>query len=188
MNEELKERFINLLKCTGREGIDNLINWLENETDFFTAPASTQYHLAVEGGLLKHSLNVYYELINEFYTNDYAITPSVIISALLHDICKINSYELSSKNVKNKDGKWEQVPCYISNDTLPLGHSEKSIILIQKFIELTDEEITAIRWHMGGFEAKENYRYLNNAFNKCELAVKLHIADLRATYIIEKGE
>ena len=72
MNEELKERFINLLKGTEREGINNLINWLENETDFFTAPASSKYHLAVEGGLLKHSLNVYYELINES-DNKYSI-------------------------------------------------------------------------------------------------------------------
>ena len=178
---KLKEQFIKLLKSTKREGIDNLINWLENETDFFNAPASSKYHLAVEGGLLQHSLNVFNELIKECEVSD-----TTIIVSLLHDICKINSYKKSSKNVQNKEGKWEKIPCYISDETLPLGHSEKSIILIQKFIKLTDEEITTIRWHMGGFEPKENYRYLNGAFNKYELAVRLHIADLKATYIIEK--
>ena len=78
------------------------------------------------------------------------------------------------------------MPYYITDDEFPIGHGEKSIILIQKFIELTDEEIYAIRWHMGGFEPKENYKYLSSAFSKCELALRLHIADLKATYIIEK--
>lgn len=181
----MKDRFIGLLKFTNREGIENLINWLENETDFFTAPASTKYHLDRECGLLEHSLNVYDELKDECGTRGMA-RPSIIISALLHDICKANYYKLGYRNVKNEDGKWEQVPFYITDDEFPIGHGEKSVILIQRFINLTDEEIYAIRWHMGGFESKDNYKYLNSAFSKCELALRLHIADLKATYIAEK--
>ena len=177
----MKNKFTELLKSTSREGIDNLINWLENETDFFTAPASTKYHLAKEEGLLEHSLNVYEELKKE-----YGTTPSTIITALLHDVCKANYYKVSYKNVKNIDGKWEQVPYYITDDEFPIGHGEKSLILIQRFINLTNQEIYAIRWHMGGFEPKDNYKYLNSAFLKSELALRLHIADLKATYITEK--
>ena len=55
----MKDEFIYLLKNTKRENIDKLIEWLEKETDFFSAPASTKYHLNYEGGLLVHSLNVF---------------------------------------------------------------------------------------------------------------------------------
>lgn len=184
----MKEQFIELLKATGRENIDLLIEWLEKETDFFTAPASTKYHLSYEGGLLEHSLNVYYELMKECNVSNKDILTSIIIVSLLHDICKANYYKLSYRNVKNKEGKWVQEPYYSVEDAEPLGHGEKSVILIQKFIKLTDEEIMAIRWHMGGFEAKDNYIYLSKAFNQSELALKLHIADLKATYLIENKE
>lgn len=181
----MKEQFIELLKTTGRENIDLLIEWLEKETDFFTAPASSKYHLSYEGGLLEHSLNVYDELMKECNVSNKDILTSIIIVSLLHDICKANYYKVSYRNVKNKEGKWVQEPYYSVEDAEPLGHGEKSVILIQKFIKLTDEEIMAIRWHMGGFEAKDNYTYLNKAFNQSELALKLHIADLKATYLIE---
>lgn len=177
----MKKDFIKLLKKTNRKGIDNLINWLENETDFFTAPASTKFHLSKEGGLLQHSLNVYLELENELKTD----SPSIIIVSLLHDICKANYYKTSYKNVKDENGKWVKEAYYSVNDLMPLGHGEKSVILIQKFIELTDEEIVAIRWHMGAYEPKDNYSTLGNAYNKYPLALYLHIADLKATYIIE---
>ena len=178
----MKEKFIELLLSTEREGINDLINWLENGTDFFTAPASTKYHLAYEGGLLEHSLNVYEELKKELNSD---LNSSAIIVSLLHDVCKANYYLKGFKSQKNQDGVWEQIPYYTTNDTLPLGHGEKSVILIQRYIKLTDEEIMAIRFHMGGFESKDNYRYLNGAFNKCSLAVELHIADLKATYFRE---
>jgi len=188
-----KEIFIDLLKLTKRKGVNELINWLETSTDFFTAPASTKYHLNEEGGLLKHSLNVCYELFSEmqpkdvldgFVVSDEGVDKIIIVS-LLHDICKANYYTVKTKNVKNKDGKWVKEPYYTVDDQFPVGHGEKSVILIQKFIKLTDEEIMAIRWHMGGFEPKDNYQYISNAFGKCKLALQLHIADLKATYLDE---
>ena len=184
----MKEKFIELLKVTRRENIDLLIKWLEKETDFFTAPASTKYHLSYEGGLLEHSLNVYDGLMKEYNVSNKDILISIIIVSLLHDICKANYYKVSYRNVKNKENKWVQEPYYSVEDEEPLGHGEKSVILIQKFIKLTDEEIMAIRWHMGGFEPKDNYKYLNSAFLKSELALRLHIADLKATYIVEKEQ
>lgn len=179
-----KEVFIDLLKSTNREGVDNLINWLET-SDFFIAPASTKYHLSCEGGLLEHSLNVYFELfkIVSFEQLQFDFN-SLIIVALLHDICKVNYYQLSEKNVK-KDNKWVKESCYLVNDEFPIGHGEKSIILIQRFIELTEEEIMAIRWHMGAFEPKENHSMISKVFSKYSLALMLHISDLKSTYIIE---
>lgn len=187
-----KEDFIRLLRDTKRKGIENLIKWLETETDFFTAPASTKYHLACRGGLLQHSLNVLDQLViqasMEVPDDDLSqeLINSIVIVSLLHDVCKANFYTVKERNVKNENGVWVKEPYYSIDDSFPLGHGEKSVIIIQKYIELTDEEILAIRWHMGAFESKENYNSLSNAFNKSWLALDLHIADLKATYIDEK--
>lgn len=186
-----KERFTKLLKSTKREGIERLIEWLE-KSDFFISPASTKYHLNCEGGLVKHSLYVYDNLIKQLVL-DYGevseeLKTSAIICGLLHDICKTNNYIVKERNVKNEDGQWVKEPFYMTDDKLPLGHGEKSVIIIQQFIKLSLDEIYAIRWHMGGFVAKDDYMYVSNAFNKCPLAVNLHIADLKATYINEREE
>lgn len=178
----MKEKFIELLKSTNREGIDNLIAFLE-KTDFFTTPASTRFHNSFEGGLLAHSLNVYTalkKLVSDEWSED-----TIIIVALLHDICKINTYKVDYRNKKDESGTWVKEPYYTTDDMMPLGHGEKSVMLISEFIKLTKEELYAIRWHMGGFEPKENYNYISNAFSKYPLAVYTHMADLMATYILE---
>lgn len=185
MNNKMKKQYIDLLFATKRKGIDNLIKWIET-TDFFTAPASTKYHLSKEGGLLEHSLNVYDELLKEVVVEGLDINnSSLVIVSLLHDLCKANYYSVSERNVK-KDNKWIKEPYYTVNDQFPIGHGEKSVIIIQKYIELTNEEIAAIRWHMGGYESKENYSYLSKTFSEYPLALMLHIADLKSTYLKEK--
>lgn len=192
--EDKKKEFIELLKSTNREGIENLIKWLESESDFFISPASTKYHLSYKGGLLEHSLNVLDQMINQLALDlsDEQITDelrvSTVIVSLLHDICKANYYSEKEKNVKNEKGEWVKEPYFITDDMYPLGHGEKSVIIIQKYIKLTDDEIMAIRWHMGGFEPKDNYQYLSKAFSKYYLALALHIADLKATYVTENGK
>jgi hypothetical protein len=108
---------------------------------------------------------------------------SMILVALLHDVCKIGFYKVSSRNVKNEKGLWESVPYYSIDDSLPLGHGEKSVIMLLQDIKLTVEEMMAIRWHMAGYEPKENYNALSKAFSEFPLALELHIADMRATYL-----
>lgn len=192
--EDKKKEFIDLLKSTNREGIEDLINWLENESDFFISPASTKYHLSYKGGLLEHSLNVLNQMINQLALDlsDEQVTEelrsSTVIVSLLHDICKANYYSEKERNVKNEKGEWVKEPYFITDDMYPLGHGEKSVMIIQKYIKLTDDEIMAIRWHMGGFEPKDNYQYLSKAFSKYYLALALHIADLKATYVTENGK
>lgn len=178
----MKEEFLNLLRSVNRDGIENLITFLE-KTDFFTAPASTKFHNAFEGGLLSHSLNVYKalkELIGDKWSND-----TLIIVGLLHDICKVNLYKVDFRNRKNENGEWVKEPYYTSDDLMPLGHGEKSVMILSEFIKLSKEELYAIRWHMGGYEPKENYGYIAKAYEKYPLAVYTHMADLMATYILE---
>ena len=174
----MKEEYIKLLKGIYREGMDKLIEFLEN-SDFFTAPASTRYHGAWEGGLLAHSMKVYEILKTKTEDSD-----AVKIVALLHDICKTNFYKTDFRNVKN-NGVWEQVPYYTIDDTIPYGHGEKSVMMISEFIKLTPEEKYAIRWHMGFTEPKELYGTLGQAYKKYPLALLTFEADLEATYFYD---
>ena len=188
---ENKERFIELLRSTKREGIENLIEWLET-TDFYKAPASTRFHGNYEGGLLEHSLNVYNMLnleVNNIMSKTEKIKinqESVILVALLHDLCKVNLYKVDYRNTKNDYGQWIKVPYYTTEDNEPYGHGEKSVMLAQDFIKLTKEEMYSIRWHMGFTEGKEQYNYVSATYNKYELAVLAHVADLKASYLLER--
>lgn len=180
---EVKNDILNLLRTVKRDGIEGIIKYLET-SDFFTAPASTKFHNSFAGGLAQHSLNVYNNLVE--ITKDKGFNnETLIICALLHDICKTYFYTVEMRNKKNDNGEWIKEPYYTVKDEMPLGHGEKSCFIIQKFIKLTNEELYAIRWHMGGFEAKENYNYISDTFNKYPLAVYLHVADLLSTYISE---
>ena len=111
-----KERFIEIYSTyIKREGADKLLEYLLSPaSDFFTAPASTRYHGNYEGGLCEHSLNVYDALVDilarprvkDLYGISYS-DESIAIAALLHDLCKVNFYKVSSRNVKNEQGRWE---------------------------------------------------------------------------------
>ena len=165
------------------------MEWLCS-SDFFTAPASTKYHCAFEGGLVHHSLNVYKTLKKR--CDEYGITDgeSVAICGLLHDICKANFYTISYRNAKNERGQWEKVPYYTVDDQFPFGHGEKSVFVIERFMRLRENEAIAIRWHMGGFDdtAKAGGFSISHAYEKYPLAVLLHMADLESTYLAEQGE
>ena len=178
----MKEQIIDLLKSTNREGMDNLIDFLE-KSDFYKAPASTRFHGDHEGGLAEHSFKVY-EILKEKVKIAGLDIPeeTVIISALLHDICKTNFYKIDYRNAKNDLGVWEKVPYYTIEDTIPYGHGEKSVMMLTEYIKLTNNEKYAIRWHMGFSEPKELYGTLGQAFTKYPFALLLHEADMEATY------
>lgn len=171
-----------------RPGSEKLLDWLQT-TDFFRAPASTRFHGACEQGLVMHSLNVYHALTHYFMEEDDS-AESFAICALLHDLCKANFYKSGTRNVKNDaTGQWEKVPTFTIEDAFPYGHGEKSVYLIERFMKLKTSEAVAIRWHMGGFdEAARGGSYaVSQAYDRYPLAVKLHMADLAATYLMEKG-
>ena len=185
-----KERFISIYKeKIHREGADKLLEYLE-KSDFFTAPASTRYHGAYFGGLLEHSLNVYDCLcdylarprVKEQYGLEFP-EESVAIVALLHDLCKVDFYVESTRNVK-EDGVWKTVPYYTIDDKLPYGHGEKSVYIASGYMRLTREEAFAIRYHMG-FSGEENVNTVGSAFAKFPLAVALFTADMEASYFVE---
>ena len=177
----MREEYLALLRSINRDGMERLINWIE-KSSFFTDPASANHHGAFEGGLVKHSLNVYNRLKELVGDSD-----SVKIIGLLHDVCKIGSYEISYRNVKDEKGVWNQVAFYKhKKEAFAFGHGEKSVYMISTFIKLKKEEALAIRWHMGAYEPKEVYGYLGEAIEECPLIIYTHAADMLATYVDEK--
>jgi len=190
--EEFLEIYNSLIK---REGAKALLDYLlSSSCDFFSAPASTKYHLAFEGGLVRHSLNVYRclkdYLSRERVKNEYGLEyseESIAIVALLHDLCKTNFYKIGFRNVKDDNGIWQRVPTYEINDTLPYGHGEKSVYIISGYMKLTREEAFAIRYHMG-FSNGDDESNVGKAFEMFPLAVALSFADMEATFFMEKDK
>lgn len=191
---DLKQEFIDIYKANiTREGSDKLLEYLLSpQSDFFTAPASTRFHGSYEGGLLEHSLNVYNCLkdylersrAKEVYGMNYS-EESVAVSALLHDICKVNFYKTDYRNAKNEQGVWEKVPYYIIDDKLPYGHGEKSVYIITGFMRLSREEAFAIRYHMGFSANDADKNAVGKAFEMFPLAFALSVADMEASYFLE---
>lgn len=193
---DMKEEFIQVYRENiTRDGADALLDYLENKSDFFTAPASARFHGSYAGGLCEHSLNVYDCLqdylqrprVEELYGLEYS-PETVAVVALLHDLCKIGCYRPGTRNVKNDaTGQWEKVPTFTFDDPLPYGHGEKSVYIISGFMRLSREEAMAIRWHMG-FSGMEDKNMVGRALEKYPLAFALSVADMEATYFLEKEE
>ncbi len=175
-----------LLRDTGRQGIDSLIDWLETETDYFNAPASSRpdYHGCHPCGLVEHSANVYTIFLQKVmqYNLDVA-DDEVVIASLLHDVCKVNQYRPN----KLKSGKMSEAKPYVIKDDLPVGHGEKSLYLVGKHIDLTGTEALLIRWHMGPFDESWQF-YENKVGNACPAIYAFHNSDQEAAkYVDRKG-
>lgn len=188
-----KEEFIEIYQSKiQRRGAQQFLDYLSGETsDFFTAPSSTRFHGSHEGGLVEHSVNVYHCLTDylsrprtkELYRMNYT-DETVALVALLHDVCKLNFYQVAFRNAKNEKGQWEKVPYYTIDDTLPYGHGEKSVYIVSSYMRLSREEAFAIRYHMG-FSGCEDKNAIGKAFEMFPLALALHVADMEASYYLE---
>lgn len=234
INLELnKAKTIELWRSVEREGTEELIQYLLN-SDYFTTACSAHYHLAVEGGLAQHSLNVF-----DSMDMDDRLDTKIIVT-LGHDFCKIGKYKKGGKpcsdaqykyyrvlinkcsipkynllkdnglideyrpstayagllidwlNGNTKDFPSESIEFSYADDLLPLGHGEKSVYILSKFIKLTDEEALTVRWHMGAWDLARDSRDMMESYNAATklypLVTQLQLADMHATHIIEREE
>ena len=192
-------RFERELGKVQRPGMDKLLEYIQ-KSDFYKAPASTKYHLAVPSGLLQHSLNVLDALrgllswrsdgVWEYRAAGKVVDTipddSVIMMALLHDICKTHFYGTSTRNVKNDTtGRWEKVPFYTVNDMMPLGHGPKSAMIIKQYTTLTTMEMYAIWHHMGMTGNYENDNAVGKSMEMYPAVLALHTADMMASRFME---
>ena len=192
-----REEFVSLLKSTGRKGVDSVVGYLE-KSGFFTAPASVSRHLSHDGGLLEHSLNVCRTAMAlrgqmlQMRPGLEARLPeeSVVLVSLLHDVCKANIYKKITKYRKDANNRWESYDGYdVDYTRFPLGHGEKSVVMLLRLgLELTNDEVLAIRWHMGAwdlsfqsFESKSNI----SAASDVPLFAILQAADALAAHLLE---
>ena len=197
-------RFEGFLSEVDREGVDRLLAFIRG-SDFYSAPASTRFHNCHEGGLLEHTLNLVDTMLEMQEQPlwkpafDGVSRESVILIATLHDLCKAEYYNKEPKNKKvySDTGKkkdelgyfdWVSVMGYTVEDKIPYGHGEKSAMMAEEFIKLLPVERYAIRWHMGFTEPKETWNTLGAAIRKYPIVLATHVADLYATYIMEKEE
>jgi len=180
-SEELqanKDRYIKAMSSTGREGLNEFLNWLET-TDFYTAPASTKpiYHGCFEGGLLVHHLNVInlgvaklraFKVFSSICAEQELIN-SYILAAGCHDLCKVDTY----KKYYLKSGEFKGEYKVEDNSGLNLGHGEKSMVMaLQSGLRLTNEELSSIRWHMGSWEPDALQDYPSGfAFKTCHKTI-----------------
>lgn len=197
-------------ECIHREGSDKLWEFIETESNFLKDPASSRYHLDVPHGLIIHSINVYHRLqwlcdIESEYNLKFnrPSDESIAIVGLFHDLCKADTYGTERKNFKNYDEyaiskveSWQvkhdsqgdfildSKLAYYKQDNFPYGHGEKSVYLLSKFIELTDEEALAIRYHMASWNNEEKDQ-ASASFKINEFAFLTHVADEWATFVDE---
>ena len=182
------EFFINTMKNDPNIQWDKIVERLDN-LDFFTAPASIGHHGNNDGGLFEHSFEVTMQLLTltEKLDLQWDDPRSPYIVGMFHDICKCDNYTKVQKAVESSDGdsvileeKWE----YNNECSMP-GHGEKSVILTQNILgPLTDEEIMCIRWHMGAFDDKENWKYYSRAVRDYPNVLFTHTADMMASQIM----
>ena len=168
-----------------RNGLTDLMAWLET-TDFYSAPASTRFHGAFEGGLLQHSLNVYVQLrkLCKFF-DCKASDESVAIVSLFHDLCKVGCYKTEMRWRKDANNQWEQYPTYKHDEDFVYGgHGSKSVFLVQNFMKLEPDEAAAINCHMGAWD-KSEYGNPSPVYERNKLAWLLHVADEAATYTMD---
>ncbi len=186
-----REEIVTLLMSTNREGIENLIKYMD-ESDFFTAPCSTQYHNAFDGGLAEHSLNVCRQMsilsvdgagVKTVGGFDHS---SVITTSLLHDLGKA-TYRGKENYVPNylKSGALSAAKPYTTNsERLYVPHEVVSVIIAGQFIELTEEEEFAILYHNGLYVPSGR----DISGKERPLQLLLHFADMWCSRFIEARE
>ena len=201
--EQNKRTYLSICRqLINREGIENLLAYLEEKTDFFTAPSSSKFHLNEPGGLCLHSLNVFHlaqklhaqvvDTIEDETLKEKAqkiTAENIAISALFHDLCKTNLYKPVERYKKDNAGRWVTYPGYELDDQLPIGHGEKSCLIVHRFMKLYKEELLAIRWHMGMFDMGEQSAPMRSSFYKAldqsPLTAIIHAADFLTSNCLE---
>lgn len=163
------------------------LDWL-TINGFFVAPASTKYHGSHEGGLYEHSEAVTKVLVDltDQLNLRWQDPRSPYIIGMFHDLCKIDTYKhpiidctpLSNEKILDTT-KWEY-----NTDTTLVGHGDKSVMLLSQHQKLTEEEILCIRYHMGAFTDKEEWKYYGAAIEKYPNVLWTHTADMVASRVI----
>lgn len=181
--EEMKTEFFNLVWGLDRKGKQSLLEWLD-ESNFYKAPASTRYHLAEAGGLLEHSLNVCNLALDINHSLGSPVDrDTIILVSLFHDLGKHNAFnkDYYAEKPLLKSGLPPAQPYEKNKNLVPIPHEVLSIQILNKFIELTEDETWAILHHNGMYG---DLKYSLQG-KETKLQMILHFADMWASRVVE---
>jgi len=182
--EDAKKQYYELLdKIIKRDGVKELAAYLERH-GFFKAPASTKFHLCSEGGLLIHSVGVAKTAlkIKPVLLPSYP-DESVILCCLFHDAHKVTDGFGQVTYNKNNGATKDQQPYFWNKNQMAFSGAHKSLLLINKFVDLTREEMQAIAYHDGPYVPS----FEDIKGNVYPLTHLIHFADLWSTWVDERG-
>lgn len=173
----------------GKYVSDGLRTWLK-DNGFFTAPASKGHHGNYEGGLFDHCYQVAETLKQLTKANKlkWENLRSPYVVGMFHDLCKIDTYKVvvddPGKEMFGGEVKGRSIKIEYNDDFLIDGHGDKSVIYLASHMRLTPEEVMCIRWHMGAFDEKQNWKYYSAAVKKYPNVLWTHTADMIASQIM----
>lgn len=180
---EIRTKIEDLLRSTERAGVEFMITYL-GESGFYEAPCSAQYHLACEGGLAQHSLNVF-EVMEQMWSvfKPVVTLESVIITSLLHDVGKVGQFDKPGyvENILKSGKRSDKKPYMVNSDLLNVPHEIRSLSIIDNRMNLTEEEYFAILYH-NGLYGPLKYEITGK---ERPLYLLLHFADMWASRVIE---
>lgn len=185
MIEEYRRKFDVLIEKVQerKEHVQRLVRWLEEETSYFTSPASSRYHLAFEGGLLIHSVivtEILLKLKEVLYPS--IEDESCVIVGLFHDLGKIG-YAGKPLYIPNPDESKRDRKPYIRNpEIVDMSIATRSLYLLSSFVPLTAEEAQAIIYHDGQYVPANR----EIAGKEEPLTLLINYADSWASFVIEK--
>ena len=187
------QNLIQLLKGYGiwdsSDPLRALVDTLYEETDFFTAPASTKWHAAYTGGLCDHCVGVMQtlvELTQKGVCDAWGRSISPFAVGLLHDATKFGAYVMKTKTdpeTGTEEVEFEWDPTH--KEFSPI-HGEDSLLKVQEQFWLTEEEKACIRWHMGAYEGKQGWPGYDAAIRKFPNVLWTHTADMYASKVLEE--
>ncbi len=169
--EQKIDECVALLRSTNRDKIEDLIKYI-TRMGYFEAPGSLKHHRFV-GGLVSHSLETYHKAlqlretkIQEGFDPSEMPADSIIIAALMHDVCKADVLRFNLEKRK----------AYVCKGYK--GHSERSVRQVgySGFV-LTPAEEDAILWHMGGKKRESDKQKRNEYFKANPLSYIIYKAD-----------
>jgi hypothetical protein len=188
-DKKMQEGFLKLAEKTGFVVDDSFMNWLVN-MGFFMKPASISFHGQQSGDLFRHSFAVADVLIDmtEKFDVEWERPQSPFIVGMFHDVCKMDDYMdenasdivmMGTGSPVSKNPKWVKNP-----EKLLKGHGDKSVMMLSQWINLTEEEMLCIRYHMGAYQTDE-WQEWDRAIRKYETVLWTHTADMYASKVMD---
>lgn len=179
--ENIKQMIINDIESERKDSFIKLIDYLENDTEWLTSPASTKYHCSYESGLIEHSVNTAETILRLKKILAQEISnSSVLLVGLLHDVGKVGQYITKPPTVKQQQYGYPGSIVY-NDDIVWMEHASRSLHIISKFMTLTDEEWSAIEYH------DQPYYGQSCAFRKNKLMTLLQNSDYYSCVYLESN-